>query len=816
MHLKIDRFLPHIVAACVLLGVFGSALWSAERVTWPGPVFQQLDQLTRLETIRVLPHTESALSALEARRALEDGLPWRAWRLLRSDALAADALPAHALLAARAAADWGGWHEVRDVLEGREWLAHAERAEGLLLLGRAQQETGNPRDAASAYRRYLAAPNPARKGEAAMRLGVVLLEVDDYLGAAKALETAAAEMPEIADWALALRAEALADAGLPAVTPVTRPLHGESTPARLRRVMAEARSLTEAGHPAQALARLEREQQIARSRATAAEAARLELERGRILLEVGRSAEAREIFRKVAWDGAALDDAREAAARQLEAFEPLALSDHLARAAAYDAAGKPGLAARAYRSAIAAGAPDAGGVQLKLGRLLYRERDFGPARVAFQRAADLLSNDALQAEAELYAARSIYRMGSRHASKAIAELKDVVSRYPGTTAAGTASFLLGDISSTLELAVGHYRRAADTPSPDAREALHRLGDRQLKLKNTAAAIATWEEYVSRYPRGEETATVAYRVGRLHEQAGREQKARAMYEAAIAAEPLSYYALRAGDRLGVDPLDRVLSERRPWIGLASDAADAASVLTRLDALEQAGLEDEWEAELRAALRALNDRPAALISLAEGLRDRYHTVEAIRLGRDLLRTRNGEWDERLLYVIFPYPYRNLLEREADRVGLDPYLLAGLVRQESTFRPKVRSWVGATGLGQIMPATGKWLAGSLRIPDYSERLLEVPEVNIRMAANYLEDLVDRYDGARDLALAGYNAGPGRADRWKRQFSPGRDRDAFREAIPFDETRHYVKVVLRNAAVYERLYGDRPGGGSGLVKGE
>ena len=84
----------------------------------------------------------------------------------------------------------------------------------------------------------------------------------------------------------------------------------------------------------------------------------------------------------------------------------------------------------------------------------------------------------------------------------------------------------------------------------------------------------------------------------------------------------------------------------------------------------------------------------------------------------------------------------------------------------------------------------------------MLLIPEVNLRMGAHYLADLLDRYDGARDLALAGYNAGPGRADRWRRELGHNRDVDAFREKIPFDETRHYVKVVLRNAAVYDRLY--------------
>jgi soluble lytic murein transglycosylase len=269
-----------------------------------------------------------------------------------------------------------------------------------------------------------------------------------------------------------------------------------------------------------------------------------------------------------------------------------------------------------------------------------------------------------------------------------------------------------------------------------------------------------------------------------------------------AEPTSYYAIRAAERLDTNSLDWVLADPRPWIGLATDPGSAATVLRRLDRLEELGLDEAWDAELETALRSLERRPHARLVLAEGLRDRNHSLESIRIGRALLSERNGEWDARLLRVVFPFPYREAVYAEAERVGIDPILYAGLVRQESSFRATVKSPVGAVGLGQIMPSTGKWLAPAVGIRNYRNKLLEVPELNVRMGATYLRDLLNRYNGAADLALAGYNAGPGRADRWRRQFNYGRDTDAFREAIPFDETRQYVMLVLRNEAVYRRLY--------------
>ena len=285
----------------------------------------------------------------------------------------------------------------------------------------------------------------------------------------------------------------------------------------------------------------------------------------------------------------------------------------------------------------------------------------------------------------------------------------------------------------------------------------------------------------------------------------------MYTAALLADPVSYPAVLAGNRLGVSPLAATMREPRPWIGLAADPQDAAGVLRRLDLLEEAGLKTEWDEERDAAERRFGRRPAALLTLAEGLRDRGHTIPGIRIGRRLLEARGGQWDGRLLRVVFPLGFRDVLESEAERRDIDPMLLAALIRQESSWNPEARSWVGATGLGQIMPATGKWLAPSVGMSDWDSRYLTVPEVNLRMAAKYLDDLLNRYDGAQDLALAAYNAGPGRADRWRRELGHSRNPEAFRERIPFDETRHYVKVVLRNAAVYEALYGDDD---SGLVR--
>lgn len=787
-------------------GLLISTFGSAEPGRWALPAIRDLQPISSLEPMRALPRTSMVMAMEEARTHLDRARPWQAWTVLQPYlANDNDELPASAvLLGARAAAEWGGWDHVRELLQGRDWLDRADAGAGWLLLARAEEEAGNAQRAAIAYRRYAAVSSGTGRASAQARLGGVLRKNGDAAEAAAAFSAAAEGLPEIEGWLRALQAEAMLEAGLSRIAHVPQPLSPSSPAARVRRSRVDVAAFLANGDSARALQLLQRESRLLSQQGATAEAARLSIDQTRLMIRLGSVSEARDILRAVAWEGTLPTEVRVQAATLLgEQAEPRTASEELARSAAYEAAGRAGLAARSLRAALTAGIPADGPTYLRLGRLFFDAGDFAAARAPLMEAAARLASPEQVAEAELYAARTRFRGGDKKGG--LDELNRIVSQRPGTAAAGSALFLLGDATARMEQAIPLYRRAAAVRSaPQSKEALLRYADRRLRTKDEPAAVRAWEEYVGRYPVGEETARIAYSVARIHARAGRQSAARAMYSAAILADPLSYYAVQAGERIEVDPLTRVLEQPRPWIGLVSDPLEARAALTRLSLLSDAGLQEEWKQELDAAIRSFDRRPSALIVLAEGLRDQAHPVEAIRLGRRLLEKRDGEWDARLLRVIFPFPYRELLESEAARYDVDPMLLAALVRQESTFRPRVRSHVGATGLAQIMPATGRWIAPRAGVPAsrYEDELLSVPEVNLRMGALYLSDLMKRYNGAADLALAGYNAGPGRADRWRRELGYDRDVDAFRDAIPFDETRHYVKVVLRNAAVYERLY--------------
>jgi soluble lytic murein transglycosylase len=801
------RIKAQILAAAAIagtvVGLAASSSWGGENVRRELRELRSAPKSLALDPFRGLTRAEMLLAVEQARGALADGRPWDAWNTLRPHVAAApeEAPPGVVLMAARAAAGWQGWAEVRGLLRGRTWLEEVGGAEGLFLLGQAEEAGGNWKRAADAYRGYARAADASERGAGYARLGQVLLRDGQRAQAGAAFARAAAQPGSVGDWYRALAAEAGH-----AVAAAEAP-EGAAGAARLRHARAEVRELG----PDAAAELLAREARaLAEVDPTAA--AGLELTRARVLTGAGRGAEAREALRRAAAeprvDAATRVDAAAALARAVASRTP---EEELARASAYEAGGRPGLAAKALRGAIQAGAPDDPQLRLRIGRLLLDARDYGPARTALVDAAARL--DAENApEAELLAARALLGAGKR--DDGITALKKVAERFPGTAAAAGAWYFLGDASSTRELAIANYRRAAAVRvGPHAREALFRAGDRALGNRDPALAAQLWEEYATRYPTGTQTAEVAYSAGVYHERAGRGDRAAALYRSTLAADPVSYYAVRAADRLGTDVLADALRDPVPWEGLASDPAAAAAALRRLDALERAGLEGPWAEELASQLRRLDRRQLALLTLAEGVRDRGHTVDGIRIGWRLLEERGGRWDVRLLRVVFPFPFRTVLTDAAEQAKVDPYLLAGLVRQESSFDPHARSRVGATGLGQIMPPTGRWLAKSAGVEDFEVRHLAVPEINARMSASYLRDQLRRYRGKRDLALAAYNAGPSNADRWKSELGYGRDVDAFRDRIPFPETREYVKVVLRNAEVYRRLYGSR---GPGLVSGD
>jgi soluble lytic murein transglycosylase len=163
--------------------------------------------------------------------------------------------------------------------------------------------------------------------------------------------------------------------------------------------------------------------------------------------------------------------------------------------------------------------------------------------------------------------------------------------------------------------------------------------------------------------------------------------------------------------------------------------------------------------------------------------------------------------VLTVIFPLSYWEQIRRHSTANNLDPYLVAALVAQESTFVADIKSHANAYGLMQLLPSTARQYAKKLKFR-YSPRVLVDPELNIRMGTTYFRDKIKEF-GDIHLALASYNAGERAVRQWMAE-RPGLEREEFIDDIPYPETQNYVKRILGTAEDYRRLYGPASAGKS------
>ena len=159
--------------------------------------------------------------------------------------------------------------------------------------------------------------------------------------------------------------------------------------------------------------------------------------------------------------------------------------------------------------------------------------------------------------------------------------------------------------------------------------------------------------------------------------------------------------------------------------------------------------------------------------------------------------------LIEILFPKPYIEKAIQESSQYKLSPYLVLGLMRQESAFNKRVVSSANAIGLMQLLPSTATRVARSIgtKLPNQND--LKKSEVNIQLGVKYLSGLLNDFEDNIIFALASYNAGPGKVKQWMEIRSHLKPLE-FMESIPYKETRNYVKKVLRNYVIYKTLYGE------------
>ena len=707
-------------------------------------------------------------------------------------------------------------------------------AEGRAADGVAAYEAGRFDAAARALG---SSPEPG----AAFVRALALLRAGRAREALRASEGLEAKLPEVADRIAMLRGEALAALGREAEALAAWADVPDGSPRAPEARLAWARAAARRGDPAGALARLA----PLLSLRPPADPARPDpgatalLLAGRIQAKAGDAASARAALVDC-WAGhpvapeagdcrAVLASLPRKEGRAPSPEEALRRAEGLLDANRNDAAAPLLRPLVASLPSLAVADPVACRIRVAAGRSLRRERSYDRA-IAMLRPAATSCPDREARVRALYLLASASSIGGDR-EEAVRLYRAIAREYPTHAFADDALFFAADLLVRLGR-VGEARETLaalvrDIPSGDYRdEARFRaawLARRAGDLDAAAAQLLLIEE--DRRDDPYEHARAAYWRARVLAAGGPEglAAARAIWADLVARYPADYYGLLARARLesGVEPLllplpvalGRAPAGEASWdpgplrddprlragllllrVGLLHDAAE------ELSAIDPARLRDAAAATPEAVLLV-----AELLDRA-GDHRAAHALLRTRARAAFRRPPDGD-NARAWRIAYPPAYRDAVRRWAAPAGVPAELVQALMREESALDPRALSPVGAIGLTQLMLPTAQELARQLKLGRVSRTSLTDASLNIRLGSRYLGDLVRRFDGSIPLALAAYNAGGGAVTRWL-DARRGLEVDEFVEEIPVEETRGYVKRVLRSYAAYRLLYGEAPKG--------
>jgi soluble lytic murein transglycosylase len=313
----------------------------------------------------------------------------------------------------------------------------------------------------------------------------------------------------------------------------------------------------------------------------------------------------------------------------------------------------------------------------------------------------------------------------------------------------------------------------------------------------------------------------YWAARDLERAGKISEARVVYKGMQARYDANWYGYLSKQRL--DALNRSTSTagrngndddsmvsravaNLQNVTVAAETANSVqeAQILKGDALSVAGLDDWALDELNKAADAAPASPRVNLALAKLYRSRNDNVQALNVLKrsypDYSQMKPEELTREEWDVFYPLSYWSFIKDESRAKNLDPYQVAGLIRQESVFNPKARSGANAFGLMQLVLPTARATAQRYGVnSSITVESLYEPKLNIQLGTGYLRDQLDKF-GRIEYVAAAYNAGPGRVVQWRTSLPL--ELDEWAEAIPFKETRGYVQGVVRNTMQYMRLY--------------
>ncbi|MGH9970371.1 MAG: transglycosylase SLT domain-containing protein [Pyrinomonadaceae bacterium] len=430
-----------------------------------------------------------------------------------------------------------------------------------------------------------------------------------------------------------------------------------------------------------------------------------------------------------------------------------------------------------------------------------------------------------RAEALYYLAQTYAR--ARQWNQARSSVEELRRNFPDSSLTTRALVSVGQIAEDAKNTgdASYFLRTAVISAPGSAEVAQAQFDLAWmahEAKNYPESSRLLTEHLAFYvdKNNDNRGRAGYWAARDSERAGKPAEARALYEAMQGRYDANWYGYLAKQRLDAmgrggkvqqktfEP-DSLISRAAANLQIVTVAEETAGQaeqtrITKADELTNIGV-DEWALEeLANAADAVPNSPRVNLAIAQVYRAQEDNVRALNELRKSFpdysqmkpeEMTRAEWD-----VFYPLAYWDIIVQESRARNLDPYQVAGLIRQETIFAPRARSSANAYGLMQVLVPTGRLTAQKYGVDHTitAEALFE-PRLNIQLGTAYLRDQIDKF-GRIEYVAAAYNAGPLRAAQWRTSLPA--EIDEWAEAVPFKETRGYIQGVVRNRLQYLRLY--------------
>jgi soluble lytic murein transglycosylase len=666
----------------------------------------------------------------------------------------------------------------------------------------------------------------------------IKLKAGDAAGAASLLDTKLiAEQTSLADYALLLRGGALEQAGKTAEARAIYQELMQSYPTSLRARDAALRAadlMTKAGEVAAVPLLLKNFAQAddpaallltAKSYEQTGDQTRALASYGRLYFFAPESAESAEAATAITRLGSTTSPA--------SAEEAITRADRLYNAKKYADA------LAAYSDAFAKFPATATNEnQLRRGIAAYSLRRTPDAVAALN--AIPTSAAETRAEAMFYLAQTYARAKQWEQARATAE--ELRRSFPNSNFTPRAFVAVGQIAQDANNSAdaSYFKRAAVNgfaTSIEVAQAQFDLAWETHQAKNYAESSRMLTEHLANYAdkNTDNRGRAGYWAARDSERAGKLAEARALYEAMLERYDANWYGYLAKQRLDGTgrtlpaksfPPDSIVARAVANLKTVTVAEETAGPeedarIVKADQLSNIGLDDWAQKELAKAGEKAPDSPKVNLAIAKIYRSDDDNVRALNTLRrsfpDYSQMKPEEMTREQWDVFYPLNYWDIIVQESKARNLDPYQVAGLIRQETVFITRARSGAAAYGLMQVLVPTGRLTARKYGVGrEVTAESLYEPRLNIQLGTAYLRDQIDKF-GRIEYVAAAYNAGPNRAVQWKASLPL--EIDEWAEAVPFKETRGYVQGVVRNRLQYQRLYDEkgnwRPEVGSKAVTG-